>query len=109
MSSLLEGIDTTHVGEKKPGGGGADSSGEGKSNAKKLAFAVLVLLLAVAVIVWNTTTGPKPGEVIRDSKPAAVATPVAKPSAPVVGTQPKQTNTDPAANIDLRIPLSPSR
>ncbi len=97
MSSLLEGIDTTHVGEKKPGGGGADSSGEGKSNAKKLAFAVLVLLLAVAVIVWNTTSGPKPGEVIEPSK-SAVATPIVNPSAPAGGNQPV-TESEPPPKI----------
>ena len=69
MSSLLEGIDTTHVGEKKPGGGGASPSGEGKANGKKLAFAVVVLLLAVGVIVWNLTV---------NSRTANVSTPVSK-------------------------------
>ena len=53
MSSLLEGIDTSHVGEKKPGGGGAGPSGEGKANGKKLAFAVVVLLGGVGLIVWQ--------------------------------------------------------
>jgi|NOAtaT_6_FD_contig_31_1638461_length_955_multi_3_in_0_out_0_2 hypothetical protein len=57
MSSLLEGIDTTHVGEKKPGGGGADSSGEGKSNALKLVFAVVAVIAGVGVIVWQLVGG----------------------------------------------------
>ncbi|MFO0492097.1 MAG: hypothetical protein ACK51T_06630, partial [bacterium] len=70
MSSLREGIDTTHVGEKKPGGGGAGPSGEGKANGKKLAFAVVVLLGGVGLIVWQLTSGVKPGTAIPSSPTA---------------------------------------
>lgn len=71
MSSLLEGIDTTHVGEKKPGGGGAESTGEGKSNAIKLVFAVVAVIAGVVLIVWQLTSGVKPGTVLPSSPTAS--------------------------------------
>jgi hypothetical protein len=72
MSSLLEGIDTTHVGEKKPGGGGAtDGSAEEKSNAIKLGFAVVAVIAGVVLIVWQLTSGTKPGTVLPSSPVAS--------------------------------------
>jgi hypothetical protein len=83
MSSLLEEIDTTHVGEKKPGGGGpTDGSAEEKSNALKLVFAVVVLLGGVGLIVWQLTSGTKPGTVLPSAPHESVNVPPTKAGGP---------------------------
>ena len=96
MSSLLEGIDTTHVGEKKPGGGGAtDGSAEEKSNAIKLGFAVVAVIAGVVLIVWQLTSGTKPGTVLpsspvasTDVAPSKGGTPQ-RPASPASGATPE--------------------
>lgn len=96
MSSLLDGIDT---GPEKPAKGGYRSAPDDESQGqkKKLIIAVVILAIGIGLIVWQMTSGVKPGTVL----PPAPGTPVAatQPTAPAAN-KPVATNR-PAANTPL--------
>lgn len=96
MSSLLDGIDT---GPEKPAKGGyrAAPDDESQGQKKKLIIAVVILAIGIGLIVWQMTSGVKPGTLLPPPPGAPVAS--TQPTAPT-GNAPVATNR-PAVNPAL--------